>query len=249
MELLIAILIVSTTPHFKEMKPISPIRGGANKSLVDINTHIPVHNIYESEDDLGHERTHGINSLLRQRHPGNAAFYVLENRYIVLKNTRFRKTHVAGFIGNDYLKNNTLFPLYVLDRDWDDTPSHLIDEWVAYTNGSTVRLDYARSRNWPYSNSRRETISNMLLFNFYVTAFVQAVDRYDPSYVDKEQLHEFIYWNIKRTFAIYKESLSYPELRDKTSDFYYTEFIRRFVNETKTDGESVQPVLSRQTNP
>lgn len=220
------------TPRFQTLKPFSPVRG-QTESLKDINSHINQPNIYESDDDLGHERTHGINSLLRNdrgiisRFQGSKinAFYVLQNRYIVLREPRFTKRHVQALIPRDYV-DSSLYPLYVLDTSWADTPSHLIDEWVAYTNGSQVHVEYAKAG---VDLHRGGSIKGMMQFNAFATAFVQAIDRYDPNFVDKVEYQKFVYWNLKRSVAIYEESLKYPILRDKAADAYYSAFQKQYL--------------------
>lgn len=227
-------------PRFRILKPMMPLRG-QTKSLVDINSHLapnPEGTNYESDDDLGHERTHGINSNLRHNLQHCNAFYVLQDRCIILRDPRITKAHVRQFVPRNYATSGQ-YKTYLADQPetggmyqgmvietWNKIPSHIIDEFVAYTNGSQVHLEYAQSG---VNLNRSGSIEHMMEFCIYATAFIQAMDRYDPNHPDREQYILFVYWNIKRAIGIYQQSLNYPILRDAEADFYYNDFIRRYV--------------------
>ena len=102
--------------NFLTFKSIKPIPSKLGIVLGDIESHMPDGHIYVASDKVtwAHETTHGINSVLRNKHSkintifktateyrpvyggGSVnAFYVLKNRYIVIKEPNVKISDIA----------------------------------------------------------------------------------------------------------------------------------------------------------
>ena len=121
------------------------------------------------------------------------AFYVLENRVVVIQEPNTRIRSVAAKIPSSL--RGDVYSLYLVQQAgaWDDTPLYIFDEWSAYTNGSACRIDLG-------IQSRSETVQYMLEFNVYSSCVAWDSNSADP------QLKAFLMWQIERAMNIYKES-------------------------------------------
>lgn len=130
-----------------------------------------------------HETTHMINSDIRNAQGGTTrvnAFYVGDNRAIVLPEPRIRKSHVARYVPRSL--QGMRYGTYVTGQtDWDDTPLYLYDEWIAYVNGGRTGVDLVEKGL--YRDSSSDGVAGLLEFCVYTTALVQAVAVNDPDYL------------------------------------------------------------------
>lgn len=184
--------------------------------LADIESRLPNGHPYVNQSNFvnwAHEGTHGVNSHIRNgmggaRHNG---FYCLDGRGIVLREPNLSiSRHIAPLVPQE-LRGQLLGP------GWDDTPLYVIDEWVAYTNGTAAGLDCAE-RGIPFSQPGEVdafTVGQMLRGCGYATALLIAVERFDPDYSDRDALEEFIGWNIGRCLALAEKALSLRQFTDQ----------------------------------
>lgn len=203
--------------------PASRTSNTGSKILDSIEERMPISHIYQNSNDREnwvHEATHGLNSQIRnQTPPGDNAFYVLNGKAIILKEPRFRLSQIIPFVQ----VKGPVFQLYLGTQlqYWDDTPTYVLDEWVAYTNGAEYLIEVGDNNGHPCEKA--------LEFCFYATALIHAVDRYDPSYPDKEKLHQFVSWQIERVFLIYERTPN----KTANSQKFYEEFNRRLISNDK----------------
>lgn len=188
---------VKIEPKWTELKPVRQISG--TSVLDDIDSHLQAGNIYASDDDLGHERIHGINGVARQKFGGTGrinAFYCLKNRVAVITEPKGSIHTVANYIPHSL--RGDVYQLYLIRQaaDWGDTPLYLCDEWIAYTSGSIVRLDIKKQ-------SRGESVQYMLEFNVYVLSLAANL----PKDYDDAQFKAFLTWNLERTMEVYRKSV------------------------------------------
>lgn len=168
----------------------------------------------------GHETSHGIASRLRMKHSRfygsdgtthwngffiplpcghevfktNArinCFYLLKNRAIILDEPKTTIQAAARLVPRS-LRGN-VYNLYMVQQaaSWGDTPLYILDEWIAYSNGSAVRADLK-------IQSRGETVQYMLEFNVYALCMMQAAQSND------ERLKTFVKWHLKRTMELWE---------------------------------------------
>lgn len=198
MTILLCCVMLAQEPTWIKYPPVKNPGNIKYKTLADIESHIdPKHGGTYRDSDLttwAHETTHGINSDIRMRYRGRInGFYCLEDRAIILKEPNFRLGLVRNYIPQS-MSRSTLYQLYMVSqaRSWDDTPTYIFDEWIAYTNGSVCYSELPKS-------NRFGSVKGMFEFNIYAIALCQALKTHDPSYDDKE-LKLFVMWNLKRTY-------------------------------------------------
>ncbi|MCC7539695.1 MAG: hypothetical protein IT379_25965 [Deltaproteobacteria bacterium] len=197
--------------------------------LTDIAQHLPPDYgwMYWDSDLItaAHETTHGINSDIRNYHndTGRRAngFYVLENRAVLIVEPAIRKSDANRFV--PAALRGSRYDLYLEGSpDWDDTPTYLFDEWVAYTNGGAVGVDLVRSGLWTYG--WRDGVAGQLEFTVYALAVAMAVEEGDATYwasPDGAQFREFVAWNARRAMTLYREGATFPDFAWDEQDSYY----------------------------
>lgn len=191
------------------------------KVLSDIESHMPAGHIYKDSDKItwAHETTHGINSNIRQKFSGSEVnwgrsvwreidgkpvfhagrvngFYCLDNKAAVINEPNVRIQTVAAAVPQSL--RGPVYSLYLVQQaqSWGDTPLYIMDEGIAYQNGSACRLDLG-------IQERSETVSQMMEFVVYGTTLAMIIKKQDSSY-DDQQFKAFLMWFIERAFNIYK---------------------------------------------
>ena len=149
------ILLLSTIsrgadePRFVLIQPTYSV-SGHGAVLDDLESRMPAQHPYRDRDRItwAHETTHGLNSYIRNRlGPRKQSLYVLEGRCVVLDEpSHIRLGDVARAVPQS--ERGQVYNLYLVQqqRDWDDTPTYVLDEWIAYVNGAKcgqeLGLDY-----------------------------------------------------------------------------------------------------------
>ena len=166
-------------------------RPDLGKTLSDIESHLPAGHIYRDADKItwGHESSHGLASQIRMQYSGGVGLidYIDDKPYFRLDPDN---AYVAGQINGFYVLNDravivvephtTLqavarnipvslrgmsYNLYMGTqlKGWNSCPLYIADEWIAYTNGSTVRAELG-------IKSRGESVTQMLEMGAYMMA-------------------------------------------------------------------------------
>lgn len=201
-----------------------PAQKGANAQqygpvLTDIEEHLPAHygTQYRDADPVtwAHETTHGINSEIRNSYAnGGNGFYVLNGRACVLRNPRVRLSQVAAFVPPQHRLMRFWTYLQSQVAGWDDTPTYILDEWVAYTNGCACAID--REKVGLSLNHGRDAVVGPVEFIPYVLALGLAIERYDPAYLttpDGTQFKEFVAHELRRAVRLYQTGMAMPRLK------------------------------------
>jgi len=191
--------------------------------LADIESHMPAGHIYKDNDLItwGHETTHGINSHLRMKFQRGGygwdgkqwlitqqarinGFYVLENRAAIINEPNTTIRAAAALVPRTL--RSGVYNLYMVQQagQWNDTPLYVFDEWVAYTNGSAVRLNLKIT-------SRGETVLYMLEFNNYAIAVAMACK------TENQQFKKFLMWHLERTMELYRQNLLLGDVSQATA--------------------------------
>ncbi len=225
-------VLFSALPTFTNYPSIRNV-GNLNGVVADIESHLPVGHPYRDSDLITwvHEGTHGINSQLRNKFR-RPSFYVLGNRAILLKEEpRTTLTRVSRLVPVSL--RGDVYNLYLLKsrRYWENQPSYLFDEWVAYSNGTEARLFGA-----DVIYGREETVRYMIEFCVYSTCVAQSSKTTDP------QVRAFIMWQIERSIILLRKSrikstyldrlrraADATELRVYMRDYFGLEFTRKVM--------------------
>ena len=160
-----------------------------------------------------HETTHFLNAHLRNKYTvalGRRvnAFYVGRDRFVLLDEPGVKKSDVITFVPAGLRGDR--FALYVENqKEWDDTPLYLFDEWVAYVNGSEVALEEAAKKK-PIGRSNE--VFSCVEFAVYATALAMAVEKHDARYFARNaQFRAFLAWHVQRSLAVYRKGAAQPE--------------------------------------
>jgi hypothetical protein len=167
--------------------------------LGDLESHISKDHKYGNENKItwAHQVSHGINAQIRNKVYTKEAFngfYLLQDRSILLREPPITIREIANEIP-ECLRGPS-YKLYFIDQSdkWNDKPLYLIDEWVAFTNGSEVgkELNY---EGWYFELLQAHN------FNVYCMYMAMIVNR-DVSNYRESNFKKFIKWNIERVFMV-----------------------------------------------
>lgn len=212
--------------------PAQKMASGASwgTALTDIVRHLPSSygNQYDFPDDRitwGHETTHGINSHVRNslNTTGKRAngFYLMKDRAaLVVEPPTTLLANVGTYVPASL--RGSRYKTYLVDQvsGWNDTPTYVYDEWVAYTNGSEVGVELAKSGSW---TEWRDGVAGTLEFTIYALALGLAVETKDAAYfASYTQFREFLAWNAERAMNLYRAGAVLPVFAWTTQDNYYT---------------------------
>ncbi len=132
-------------------------------------------------------------------------FYVGGNRAIILAEPGIRKSNVAKYIPSGL--RGMRFTTYVTgQRDWDDTPLYIFDEWVAYNNGTATGVDLNKLGD----GSGRGTDQPMgpLEFFAYALGLCKAVEDLDSGYYTSHpEFSAFMEFELYRAYETIQEAI------------------------------------------
>lgn len=196
--------------------------------LTDIVQHLPT--TYGSQYDYpsdritwAHETTHGINSHLRNylNVTGKQAngFYLMKDRFALVVEPSITLSQVGPKVPASL--RGSRYQTYLVDQvtSWNDTPTYVMDEWVAYTNGSEVGVELAASGSW---TTWRDGVAGTLEFTIYTLALAAAVEAADPAYfAGYTQFREFIAFHAERAMGLYAKGSKMPVFAWASQDAYF----------------------------
>ncbi len=166
-----------------------------------------------------HETTHDLNSMIRNSRRNSNGLYVLNGKGIVIENPNIRKSVVAQYIPVSLREYR--FKTYITGSpDWDDTPTYILDEFVAYMNGSAVAVEDKKSGK---AVGQVDEMSGTIEFSFYSIALAMAVEKHDPSYWNSnEQFRISMNWLLKRAKDIFDSGKDIPEYSSRVHQLEQT---------------------------
>ncbi len=214
-----------TLPFYAQKMASNATWGSA---LTDIVQHLPgsYGSQYDFPDDRitwGHETTHGINSYLRNylNTTGKRAngLYLMRDRYALVVEPNVRLANVGTYVPASL--RGSRYQTYLVDQvsGWDSTPTYVFDEWVAYTNGSEVGVELAKSGAW---TTWRDGVAGALEFTIYALALGLAVEKLDAAYfANYTQFRELLAFSAERAMNLYRAGAVLPVFSWATQDTYY----------------------------
>lgn len=198
--------------------PVQNQRDSSSSFFADVINHVKGRPFSGGDRDTqAHETTHGINSEIRNSFR-KTGFYVGNNRVILMDEPKMKLSQIADFVP-DKLRAER-FNLYLKQQQihWENSPSYVMDEAVAYLNGSRVSVEEASQSN----SGRTNSVFSCVEFSVYSLSFAMAVKKYDPQYFETNtQFKQFIIWYVKNALQLYKKGQAYPQFR--WNDSYYEE--------------------------
>ncbi len=168
-----------------------------------------------------HETCHEVNNTIR-----NAAtkffgrksngFYALRDCAIAFREPNFRKSQIVEFVEEEF-KSPELWELYILGQSaWEGEPLYCLDEWVAYVNGSYAGLELAEQG--ASLGNQQQTIKASIIFLRYAIAVLQAIDKFDREYVDKDRLTQIVGFMRGRVMELYEKSKKFDSFSRQEND-------------------------------
>jgi len=153
-----------------------------------------------------HESTHLMNTQINRAHNqrwGQAnAFYALNDCGILMPEPKVRKSDAAAYLPDSM--RGLRFAQYITGQEsWDDVPTYIFDEWIAYTHGSAAALELRDNGNW--GDKRSDALAGQVEFTAYGLALGMAVRDLDPTYFAAETAFvQFVAWNARRSLDQYR---------------------------------------------
>lgn len=161
--------------------------------VVDIERRLPPKHDYYDADMVTwvHEGTHYINSNIT-REKGRQGLYLMGGKAVILKAPRLTLEQVAVAVPEK--DRRTIYKTYLIDQRqwWNKEPLYLLNEWVAYGNGTACRKSLNKT-----GRDRIDTVRFALEMEIYVKHMADLA-RKDPSYEDMATLDDFITWHSNR---------------------------------------------------
>jgi len=177
------VLIFTPAPAIRQAADLGPV-------VTDVESHLNSGHPYRDADRITwvHEGTHGVNSYLRNRH-GCPAFYCLNNLAVLMPEPATTLAQVAGRVPVSL--RGEVYNLYLVQMQsyWNDQPSYVFDEWIAYTNGAEARQRLGIA-------DRGETLRYASEFIAYAACVAWASGSTDP------QMKAFFKWQTARVIKL-----------------------------------------------
>lgn len=218
-----------------------------NSYYADVINHSNNPHLSHDRDTNAHETTHLINSDIRNgvSGPKTNAFYIGDDKAVVVKEPKIRKSRAIEFIPQNLRAYR--FETYVSGQQaWDDTPTYIFDEWVAYINGGSVSVDDAESGK---KHEWTDAVLPSIEFSIYAVGVAMAVEKHDREYWDSNpQFKTFVAWHLKRSHDLWlrgkkhfpwdKQDQLVANLRNDPSAKAMRSFIKKHFNGVWLDGET-----------
>jgi hypothetical protein len=170
-----------------------------------------------------HEQTHGINSELRNNHNDTGkrinGLYVMEDCGVILVEPDIRKSDANQYV--PMALRGYRYDTYMAGQQaWDDTPTYIFDEWVAYTNGGVVGVEMVELG--VFGEEWQDGVYGQLEFIVYSMAIGMAVEAGDPTYfASNTQFKEFLAWNARRAMDVFRKGRVMSQFTWDTQDTYF----------------------------
>lgn len=195
----------SIDPVFVDV-PLVSKRINEDSIYADIINHSRNPVLDDTRTTNAHETTHMITSDLRNAHRQSSGkkvngFYVTQGKGVIVEEPKIRKSDMIPFVPQS-LKSYR-YSLYVAgSHTWDDTPTYIFDEWVAYVNGGMTGVDdVAKGKN----REQTDAVSGCLDFSIYSVAICMATEAKDPQFFQSnDQFKRFVRWHLQRAYETYE---------------------------------------------
>lgn len=233
-------------PNMIDVEKVSD-RVREDSIYADIINHSRNPVLSHDRDTNAHETTHMINSDIRNSQGARKnGFYIPGGKGVVVDEPKFRKRDCIPFLPQSI--RSYRYNLYIQGQtDWDDMPTYIFDEWVAYVNGAAVSVEDVENNK--HDGQWTDAVSGCLGFSIYAVSIAMACEKNDPNYWNSnQQFKDFIYWHLKRSHEVFEKGHTMQQFKwDKQEKLYANflndsaaapmrEFIRKHFDGTWLDG-------------
>lgn len=156
-----------------------------------------------------HETTHYANS---EYSTSTHKAFLIDNRYNLLpKITKFKLSDVAKTIPPIY--RTSRYNLYLIQQQkyFQDNPTYIFDEWIAYINGTRVALEDCQNETFYEGKvTKVDRAVPLVEFSIFSLYLGEMVKQYHPEYW--EEYRAFIYHHLNVSQKTYIGCLQYEKL-------------------------------------
>jgi hypothetical protein len=180
----------------------------------DVINHCDHPNLGDGRVTDAHETIHFINNDIRNSHSSDGkinAFYLGENQAAIVPEPPFAKSLIAPFVPPPL--QGFRFPTYVTgQREWDDRPLYLFDEWSAYIIDSIVSIqDYQNKINDNPGPGQYDGIGGPVEFSVYAIALGMACEKHAPKFWRYQlPFRRLLTFMLIRSQSVYEAGKSVP---------------------------------------
>lgn len=175
-----------------------------------------------------HETAHGIHSDVRNQYEKQSktklnAFYCLDGNIIILKEPNITMRHVVKYVPQKL--QSYRWELYFVQqlKDWNDKPTYILEEWVAYILGSKCAVD---DHQRGIVTQKSDAVSGCLDFSIYATALAIAVKKHDPEYWENyPDFKEMIRYNLIQAEKTLGAGLDVTQFNSEKQDILYSNLL------------------------
>jgi hypothetical protein len=173
-----------------------------------------------------HETTHGINSQITNEHPSNVkinGFYCLQGRGVIVDEPKLKKSYLIKFLPQNL--RSYRYNLYIAgQKEWEDVPTYICDEWIAYINGGKCCVDDIN--RGLHKAKWTDGVSGCLDFSIYTVALCMAIKEHDPDYWKNNiQFRSFVTWQLQEALNTYLAGHQMPMLKWDKQDALLKELL------------------------
>jgi hypothetical protein len=145
----------------------------------------------------------------------------------VLREPRLTLAQVAAAVPADMRGGSYSLYLVQQRRHWNGQPLYILDEWVAYLNGTEIAVEYAEAGvRLPNETLTAEYTHE---FSAYAMELLHLAWRL-PSYVgEREKLESFVHGQIRRSYALQARVRKHPHLHRQSQEDALGRFVSRYV--------------------
>ena len=125
-----------------------------------------------------HELTHVLHGQLRQKHckKGENCLQLPDRKIYILAEPNILKSQISDYV--PFNLKGKHFDHYVLrSKDWENVPSYLIDEWIAYYRGAQAGIE-----SYNKLAKKRDVLSGLVELAVYSNAILSTVKAKLPQF-------------------------------------------------------------------
>ncbi len=191
-----------------------------------------------------HEITHGINNEIRNKHTEKKynAFYLLDNKAILMEEPNFRKSQVNQFVPANLRASR--FGTYLQGMgEWEREPLYLLDEMSAYINGAYCATQLRE--NGEGSKDNFDWAFSVEEFLVYSLALLVACEKFSPTALDSLRQDFVVLW--KRGWDAYEKCIKvfpWQPAAAYLENFKGNQELQAFIERMKLNEDNSKPDFS-----
>lgn len=205
--------------EYKEV-PIKTERSSEASFYAEILNRTPTVNSDSARGTNAHENIHFINAEYSNLTFGKMrAFYITgEKRVFYSNRPKLFKSDVRLFVPKA-LRGSRYVTYIEGQPGWNDVPTYIMDEWVAYIGGGMVALEDFENKTHREISDR---VSGALEFSIYTVALCMAIAENDPEFWEKETgFRSFIKSMLAKSYDLFQRGRFVKDFQSQKQEDLY----------------------------